>query len=181
MAEIIGNSSGGCLKKFFAIFCTFLTLPLFAFSSVKWLAERNDDSDMVRLRTAFAECTAKVSQPAEDVMFPIEHFPDGTVKSRIRAKRAQMFLDTGFIWGEGIRVEEYDANGKMKSSLTADNCVVDRNTRAGWVEGAAVMSMGDTVVKGRGVYFSFNREIVKIFSQSEIRSQGLKTDPRSIL
>lgn len=169
------------MKSFLAIICSLAAISLYAFSSEKWLAERNDDSDIVRLQAAFADCKAKLSQPAENVMFPIETYPDGTVKSRIRAQQAQMFLDTGFIWGKGIRVEEYDHDGKVKSSLDADDCVVDRNTRTGWVKGLAVMKVGDTMVKGRGVYFSFNREFVKILSQSEIRSKGLKTDPRSML
>ena len=152
-----------------------------AFSSAKWLEERNDDSDMVRLRAAYADCVAKLAQPAEDVAFPLESYPDGTVKSRLKAKKAQMFLDSGFIWGEGIRVEEYGKDGKVSGWLTADNCVVDRNTRTGWVEGLATLSYNDTVVKGRGVYFSFNREFIKIFSQSEIRAKGLKQDARSLL
>lgn len=152
-----------------------------AFSSAKWLEERNDDSDMLRLRTAYADCVAKLAQPAENVAFPIETYPDGTVKSRLKAKRAQLFLDSGFIWGEGIRVEEYGRDGKVAGWLAADNCVVDRNTRTGWVEGSATLSYNDTVVKGRGVYFSFDREFIKIFSQSEIRAKGLKQDTRSLL
>ena len=152
-----------------------------AFSSAKWMEERNDDSDMLRLRTAYADCVSKLAQPAENVAFPIESYPDGTVKSRLKAKRAQLFMDTGFIWGEGIRVEEYGKDGKMSGWLTAENCVVDRATRTGWVEGAAMLSSNDTIVKGRGVYFSFGREFIKIFSQSEIRAKGLKQDTRSLL
>lgn len=152
-----------------------------AFSSEKWMAVRNDDSDMLRLRAAYADCVAKLALPAEDVVFPLETYPDGTVKSRLKAKRAQMFMDTGFIWGEGVRVEEYGADGKVSGWLTAENCVVDRKTRTGWVEGAATLTYNDTVVKGRGVYFSFEREFIKIFSQSEIRAKGLKQDARSFL
>ena len=152
-----------------------------AFSSEQWLKERNDDSDMVRLRSAYATCKANVGQPAQDVVFPLETYPDGTVKSRLKAQRAQLFVDTGFIWGEGIRVEEYSRDGKVSGWLEAENCVVDRSTRTGWVEGAATLNYQDTVVKGRGVYFSFDREFIKIFSQSEIRAKGLKTDARSLL
>ena len=166
-------------------FMTFIAIAAcsvaFAFSSAKWLAERNDDSDMLRLRAAYADCVAKLAQPAEDVVFPLESYPDGTVKSRLKAKKAQLFMDTGFIWGEGIRVEEYDREGKVSGLLVADNCVVDKNTRTGWVEGAATLNYNDTVVKGRGVYFSFDREFIKIFSQSEIRAKGLKQDARSFL
>ena len=168
-------------KIFAAILSLAFCCTAVAFSSAKWLEERNDDSDMLRLRTAYADCVAKLAQPAENVAFPIESYPDGTVKSRLKAKRAQLFLDTGFIWGEGIRVEEYGRDGKVSGWLAADNCVVDRNTRTGWVEGSATLSYNDTVVKGRGVYFSFDREFIKIFSQSEIRAKGLKTDARSLL
>ena len=153
----------------------------FAFSSVKWLEVRNDDSDMLRLRSAYSDCLKKLLQPAENVAFPIESYPNGTVKSRLRAKRAQLFIDTGFIWGEGVRVEEYDAAGNVSGWLSAENCLVDRHTRTGWIEGEATLTYNNTVVKGRGVYFSFDREFIKIFSQSEIRAKGLKQDARSML
>lgn len=148
-----------------------------AFSSAAWLAVRNDDGDMLRLRKAYAQCVAQVDAPAENVVFPLETFPDGTVKSRLKARRAQMFLDTGFIWGEGIRVEQYDTSGKIASLLEADNCLVDRKTKTGWVEGAARIRHGKSSVKGYGVHFSVEREFIKIFSKSEIRTQGLKLDP----
>ena len=78
-------------------------------------------------------------------------------------------------------MEEYDRQGKVTGWLEADNCVIDRGTRTGWVKGAATLNYQDTVVKGRGIYFSFDREFIKIFSQSEIRAKGLKTDARSLL
>jgi len=152
-----------------------------AFSSSKWLAERNDDGDMMRLRKAYAQCVAQLESPAENVVFPLETLPDGTVKSRLMAKRAQMFLESGLIWGEGIRVEQYGKDGKVDSYLVADNCVVDRKTKTGWVEGDAMMSYGNSIVKGRGVHFSVDREFIKIFSKSEIRTSGLKIDPAKTL
>lgn len=154
---------------------------VFAFSSERWLAERNDDSDVVRLRDAFLACKAKMTQPALDVVFPIEHYPNGTVKSRLKAREAQLFMDTGFILGMGIRVEEYDIEGKVCGWLEADDCIVDRNTLTGWVQGNAVLNSSDTMVRGRGVYFSFHREFIKILSQSEIRAKGLKANARSLL
>lgn len=152
-----------------------------AFSSAQWLAERNDDGDMLRLRKAYAACMAQIDSPAENVSFPLETLPDGTVRSRLKARRAQMFIDTGFIWGEGIRVEQYGKDGKVESFLSADNCIVDRKTKTGWVEGDAMISYGKSVVKGRGVHFSVDREFIKIFSKSEIRTAGLKLDPAKSL
>ena len=117
----------------------------------------------------------KIDAPAQNVTFPLETYPNGMVKSRLKAKKAYMFMDTGFIWGEGIRVEQYRPDGKtIEAFLTADNCIVDRKSKSGWVEGNAHMDWDGTSIKGRGIYFSFDREFIKIFSQTEIRTKALK-------
>ena len=158
-----------------SIFAVGAMLAAYAFDSGKWLAERGDDSDMLRLRAAYEDCIKKIEAPAENVSFPLETYPDGTVKSRLRAGRAYMFLDTGFIWGENIRVEQYKSDGKtVEGFLTADNCIVDRKSKSGWVQGNAHMDWDGTAIKGRGIYFSFEREFIKIFSQTEIRAKSLK-------
>ena len=71
-----------------AIFLLFVAFPAAAFDSEKWLGERGDDSDMVRLREAYAECEKKIDTPAQNVTFPLETYPNGMVKSRLRAKKA---------------------------------------------------------------------------------------------
>ena len=165
-----------------AIFLLFVAFPAAAFDSEKWLGERGDDSDMVRLREAYAECEKKIDAPAQNVTFPLETYPNGMVKSRLKAKKAYMFMDTGFIWGEGIRVEQYRPDGKtIEAFLTADNCIVDRKSKSGWVEGNAHMDWDGTSIKGRGIYFSFDREFIKIFSQTEIRTKALKLSAGKVL
>jgi hypothetical protein len=163
--------------KLFVNILLMLSLPAVAFDSGKWLAERGDDSDMLRLREAYAECVKKIEAPAEKVAFPLETYPNGTVKSRLKAEKAYMFIDTGYIWGEDIRVEQYKEDGKtVEGYLTADNCIVDRKTKSGWVEGNAKMDWDGTNIKGRGIYFDFDREFIKIFSQTEIRTKALNLD-----
>ena len=145
-----------------------------AFDSAAWLAERGDDADAMRLKAAYADCEAKVVQPAENVVFPIEAFPDGTVKSRLRAEKAQLFLDTGLVWGSGVTVEQFKPDGVTREGeLKAERCLVDRKKKTGWVAGVAEMTWGDTRLRGRGVYFDASREFVKIFSQTEIRTKAL--------
>ena len=169
--------------RFAAAIILALTASLaFAFDSEKWLTARGDDSDMLRLRSAYGECEKKVEAPAENVAFPLETYPNGIVKSRLKAKKAYMFMDTGFIWGEGIRVEQYKEDGKtVEAFLTADNCIVDRKSKSGWVEGNAHMDWEGTSIKGRGIYFSFDREFIKIFSQTEIRTKALKLGTGKVL
>ena len=158
------------------------TASAWAFDSGKWLAERGDDSDMLRLRAAYEDCIKKIEVPAENVAFPLETYPNGVVKSRLRAKKAFMFVDTGFIWGEGIRVEQYKEDGKtIDAYLTADNCIVDRKSKSGWVAGNAHMDWDGTDIKGRGIYFSFDREFIKIFSRTEIRTKALNLDAGKVL
>lgn len=153
-----------------------------AFSSERWLAERADDSDMLRLRAAFAECAKKAVAPAENVSMVLEAYPDGTVKSRITAARATIFPDSSYVWAEQIRLEQFDATGTNRTArLDAENCLVDRTTKTGWVDGNANMVYGDSTVKGRGIYFSLTREFIKIFSQSEIRTKGGKINPGSLI
>lgn len=170
------------MKKFLTIATSlFATIVACAFSSEKWLAERGDDSDVLRLRAAYADCVKKLVAPAENVQIPLETFPDGQVKSRITAGRAHMFPDTGLVWGEAVRVEQFKPDGSVYASLDAENCVVDRKTKSGWVEGSAMMVYGDASVRGRGIYFSLEREFIKIFSQSEIRTGHTGLDRRSLL
>lgn len=152
-----------------------------AFSSEKWLAERGDDSDMLRLRAAYADCVKKLETPAEKVSLPLESYPNGVVKSRLTAARAHMFMDSSFVWAEDIRVEQFKEDGTLSAHLKAENCVVDRNTKSGWVEGAAKMVYGDNSISGRGIYFSLPREFIKIFSESEIRTKHGGFNPRSLI
>ena len=159
-----------------------IALSALAFDSGKWLSERGDDSDMLRLSTAYEECEKKIDAPAENVAFPLETYPNGVVKSRLKARKAYMFMDTGFIWGEGIRVEQYKQDGKtIEAFLTADNCIVDRKSKSGWVKGNAHMDWDGTSIKGRGIYFSFDREFIKIFSETEIRTRALKLGTGKVL
>ena len=171
------------MKCVLATACALVALAGLSFNSEQWLAERADDSDMMRLRAAYRDIVAKVESPAENVVFPLETFPDGSVKSRLTAARAQMFTDSEYIWGEDIHVEQYREVGSTNvwASLTAENCIVDRKTKSGWVEGSATMVYGDSSVKGRGIYFSLPREYIKILSQCEIRTKGAKFDPRSLV
>lgn len=175
----MGNGSGN-LKTWLSIAACAVSAVAAAFSSSEWLMKRGDDSDALRLRAAYADCVKRIESPAENVSIPIETFSNGTVKSRISAARAHMFQD-GFVWGEKVRVEQFNENGALHASLDAENCLVDRKTRSGWVEGAARMVYGESSVKGRGIYFSLTNEFIKIFSQSEIRTGSVGLDPRSLI
>ena len=153
--------------------------PLVSTDEEVELAEQIKNGDAKASADARAK---KAVAPAENVSMVLESYPDGAVKSRITAARATIFPDSSYVWAEKIRLEQFDATGTNRTArLDAENCLVDRTTKTGWVDGNANMVYGDSTVKGRGIYFSLTREFIKIFSQSEIRTKGGKIDPRRVI
>lgn len=108
--------------------------------------------------------------------FPIESHPDGSIKSVIVAEKAQFFLDTGFIWGTNVVVRQMSADGEVEAEIKADNCVVDRSTKSGWVQGHAWARYLKNEVEGDGIYFSFSEEFATIYANTQIRAKDQKFD-----
>lgn len=160
--------------------CVLLSLCLWAlgaraFDSTAWLEKRADLAHEVeRLRDAYRQCAQNVQTPAEDVALPVETFPDGSVKTAIRAKRAQYFLDSGLVWAEDVVVRTFKRDGSPDMVLEAKNCVVDRLTKSGWAEGPAKLTQGETVFRGRGVYFSSPEGYVRVTQDSDLDSKDLR-------
>lgn len=145
------------------------------FSGRAWLEKRAALwEEAMRLKEAYEGCAASLKSPAENVTVPIENYPDGTVKASISAKRAQFFLDSGFVWGEGVTVSQFSQDGEEQAKVTAQNCVVDRKSKSGWAQGQATITYGGTVVEGAGVYFSLEEEYVMITAGTKIISTDLK-------
>ena len=150
-----------------------------AFDSDAWLRKREDMArEASRLKALYADCAAKATEPAENVAVPIESHPGGAVKSSVVAKKAQFFLESGLIWGEGVVVRELKADGSEFARIDAENCIVDRNARSGWAQGRVKAVYGGTVLEGEGVYLSFAGEFVAITDKAKIVSSEFDVDSR---
>ena len=150
-------------------------LSAVAFDSETWLGKREMLSrEAERLRAAYSNCMSRATAPAEDVTIPVETFPDGTVKASVSAKKAMFFADSGFIWAQGVVASRFADDGTEITRIEADSCVIDRDTRSGWMEGPAKMTQGRTVFRGRNVYFSSPEGYVSIKEGSDIVSQDLR-------
>lgn len=150
-------------------------LDAFAFDSTEWLGQRELFArEAERLRGVYATCAAQVATPAENVTIPVETHPDGSVKTLVKAARAQYFLKEGLVWGEAVEVRRLATNGVIEASIEAKSCVVDRATRSGWAEGAAKVTNGKTVFSGEGVYFSSSDSYVKVFGASSFASEDVR-------
>lgn len=146
-----------------------------AFDSSAWLEKRRLlTEEALRLRSAYSNCVACLQVPAEDVTVSLETHPDGSVKTVVYAKKAQYFLDSGFVWAEGVVVRKFKKDGALDVRIDAENCVIDRWTKSGWADGRAKIVQGTTVFTGRNVYFSSPEGYVKVFLDSALDSKGLK-------
>ena len=173
------ESSG--LRKFL-IALVMAPAAAFAFKSDDWLAKREVLSrEAERLQAAYTSCVARVSEPATDVTIPIERHPDGSVKTSVTAKKAQVFLEVGLIWGTEVVVTQISTNGVVEAEVTADSCVVDRHTRSGWAEGHAHARYLKNEVEGDGIYFSFSEEFVTIYANTKIRVKDQEFDTKAIV
>ena len=146
-----------------------------AFDSAEWLGKRELlTREAERLMAAYTNCVATLQVPAEDVTVPVEVFEDGSLKTVVSARRAQYFLESGLVWAEGVTIRKFKSDGSVDGVIEAEHCVVDRNSKSGWAEGAAKVTHGETVFTGKGIYFSSPESYVKVFADSHIDSKDLK-------
>lgn len=163
------------MKAAIEMFCALAALTATAaFDSEEWLAKRAMLSqEAERLKIAYTNCVARLTEPAEDITIPLETFPDGSVKSSVYAKRAMYFMDTGLVWAENVVVKKMDVERNIVAQIDARNCVIDRETKSGWADGKARVRHGKTVFTGEGIYFSSPEGYVMVSRDSKIESKDL--------
>lgn len=164
------------MKCVLLCFCVLSAFPaLSAFDSTVWHEQREIFArEAERLRICYTNCQAQLLSPASDVSVPIETFEDGSVKTFVKAGRAQLFLAENLVWAEDVRVKRLNADGSVEAMLTATNCVIDRVSKSGWAEGPATVVHGKTSFAGEGVYFSSADAYVKVFDRAQVESSDLK-------
>lgn len=151
------------------------SLLALAFDSTTWFQKREMlTHEAERLEGMYKKYAAMVDTPATDVFVPIETFPDGSIRSSLKAKKAMYFLEDGYLWGEDVVIERFSEDNKVESMIKANNVIVDRQTKSGWVEGIAIIYHEGTIFRGVGVYFSSPEGYLISTKKSKIISKGLK-------
>lgn len=144
-----------------------LATGAFAFDSAEWLGKRAMLAcEAERLEAAYTDCVARLDAPAEDVRVPVACHPDGSVKTFIQARRAQIFVKRDLIWAEDVAVRDFGAGSVTTAVVTAENCLVDRNSKSGWVNGRASAAYDGTTLSGSRVYLSSAEQYVSVFSNA---------------
>lgn len=150
-------------------------LSLCAFDSAKWMERRAAmTKDAMRLKNEYSKRCKKINAPSEDVVIPLETYPNGSVHTSIFAKKAQFFDGTPYVWAQGLVMKKLDTEGKEKMRLEANRCIIDRINRSGWIQGRAKVTQGKTVFEGDGVYFSATNSYITVYSKSDLKSADMK-------
>lgn len=164
------------MKKIFTISLLAAAAQAAAFDSTTWLEKREILSrEAERLMAAYTNISAKVTEPAENVTVPVESFPDGAIKTVVQARKAQYFLQEGFIWAENVVVKRFRSPGKLEFRIDARNCIIDRSTKSGWANGKAIIRHDGTVFYGDGIYFSSPEGFVTSWRDTRVEIRGIKT------
>ncbi len=161
--------------KFIALVLVFLAAEARAFDPGGWLARRERFTrEAARLRAAYAKAEAEVTDAAEDVNVPVETHPDGSVKTSISARRAQVFLKEDVVWAEGVVIRQMDEAGRETMRIEAEKLLFSRAGKCGWAEGPARMTRGKTAFSGTDVFFSTDEEYMLSSEASSLVSKDLK-------
>lgn len=165
------------MSRFILVFYTaFAAFVLFADDEAFDLASSTArfSEDEARLKAEYKKYVKKVDKPSEEIVVPVENHPDGSLKVEVCAGKAQFFNKDAIIWCGDVIVREFGLDKKLKMELEADTCIIDRNTKSGWINGLGKGHYGKTKIQGRGIYFSFSEEFVKILSNVMVESSEIK-------
>lgn len=140
-----------------------------------WLMKREVLArEAERLQAAYSNCLSRIELPSENVKIPIETFSDGSIKTFLTAEKVKLFLDSEFIWAGGVELSYQQERNSTVSHINATSCIVDRQTKSGWAEGAARLTHESLTCDGEGVYFSSPDGFVSISSNARIVAKDLK-------
>lgn len=113
--------------------------------------------------------------PVEDLLVPLEHHPDGTVKTILRAESARM-PPGGCVRARGVYVESYDENKSLFRIIETDRCIFDSRGNRALGLGKVRLQHRGLRVEGTNVLWISGEQLVKIFVSPEVRIQGEMID-----
>lgn len=140
-----------------------------------WLEKREIlTREAERLRDAYKKLAPQMTEPAENLVVPLDTYENGALKTTVTAAKAQVFIKKGLIVAQGVVVRKFDEAGAEVSSIEAADCILDRETKSGWAKGPFRISNAKTTFTGEDAYFSSEEGYVTSFGKSKLVSTDLK-------
>jgi hypothetical protein len=113
----------------------------------------------------FSATNANVSvtnAPMENVRFPLEHWPDGKVKTQVIAAEAQMPEENGDLQASRIRIETYLQDGTLENLVMAQDCRLGKDRQRAESDGAVHLERDGVLVTGKGFVWNGTEQRIKI-------------------
>lgn len=163
------------MKRVLLLTMALMPIVLCAGRLADWYEKREIFSrEAERLRDAYKAFSARVTEPSENVIIPVETYDDGSVKFVVTAGKAQIFTDEDVVWASEVIIRKFTDKGEEESRIEAGRCLVDRESKSGWVEGPAKVKQGKTEFSGKDLYFSSEESYLQSYSDSHIETKDLK-------
>jgi hypothetical protein len=135
----------------------------------RWLTNRQDVASWQVLVDKWDASKAAMTSPIENLMLPVDHYADGRKRIVLIAQRAQILSET-LVYAEGVTLQMLTPDGKSDGIVLADDCLLDQKTKRGYCRGKVDVNKGTDHIKGRGMMFAGDDQLIKILSECEIRT-----------
>lgn len=145
-----------------------------ALSLAEWESKcQNAHAIAKNLRQQYEIHAPKTTESALRISLPVEAYESGALKTVLTAERAKISLKSDYVWGEGVDIVQLSPSGATQTVVKAENCIVDRIKRRGWVKGRATADHGDNHIEGRDVYVSIEDLFLFIYSNACVTAGGV--------
>ena len=105
---------------------------------------------------------AQSNAPIADLRIPLDHWPDGKVKTQVFAASARMAEEGGRVDASRIRIETYRPDGTVENRVLARDCSFDREKGSAASDGDVHFEREGMLITGRGFVWNEAEERINI-------------------
>ena len=142
-------------------------------------AEREEDASPPAATAVQATDAAAAASnaPIENLRVPLEHYPDGKVKTQVVAAAAQMPEEGGDVQAKRIRIETYLPGGEIENLVMAEECRYNREKNTASSDAGVHFEREGVLITGRGFVWNGNEQTVRIMRDVKVvLRQGIRWD-----
>lgn len=115
----------------------------------------------------------EIGSPARNLRLPVRSYPNGRPQTTVQAEEAWITLDTNYLRGRNVHVEQLDENGAVEAVLEADEIVVDRGAMLAVVKGRVRGEMGGDILTGVGALVDLDTRYLRIVRRARINTKRM--------
>lgn len=105
--------------------------------------------------------------PLQDVRIPLTQYPDGSVKTQLKAEGARISED-GNVEARVIRLEFLTPGGGLEAVVEAEECTFDRESEVARSGSHISIIRRNVLITGRGFEWNAKDEMVKIIKDTRV-------------